>query len=413
MQQANLEEFNHWWVEKKVDPELALAFKRKVYDDIKASLDKRFIIALVGLRRIGKTTILYQLIQQLLKEGIAPENLLFFSFDETFVTIGHVLQAYQELHQKDFREERVYVFMDEIQKHSNWENELKKYYDLYPKLKFIISGSESLFIKKKTKETLAGRIFEYNLTPFTFTEYCKFNHVDVKYESKVKPLFHKYMEQGGYRETFALSEREGKEYIRSLVVDKIVYKDIPRMFKLDDPGFLSVLLELVAANPGMYLDYQSLSQQFGKDRRVIKNYCFYLQSCFLITLLGNYRQGKAASLRKKKRVYPTDNALISLYNTNKEDSFVGRLVETLIINKLRASSFWRNGSEIDVIDHDVPIEVKYQEQINPQDWKPVVEFMQKFGSNKGILITKNEERKISVPEGTITLIPAWKFLLQE
>ncbi len=280
MQKQQLEEMNHWWVRQAVDSDLALPFKREAYTAILATLEQRFVIALVGLRRIGKSTILYQLIQELLQQKLPAENLLFFSFDEATATLAEVLQTYQEIHQKDLRQERVYVFFDEIQKQPRWENELKKYYDLYPKLKFIISGSESLFIKKKTKETLAGRIFEYKLTPFTFREYLQLNRIDTRYESQAVASFKKFLERGGFPETFTLKDREFREYLRSIVVDKIIYKDIPKMFPLDDPEFLGVLLELVAANPGMYLDYQSLGQQFGKDRRLIKNY-FFLSPIFL------------------------------------------------------------------------------------------------------------------------------------
>src|SRR3989338_8965476 len=136
------------------------------------------------------------------------------------------------------------------------------------------------------------------------------------------------------------------------------------MFSLDDPAFLGVLLELISTNPGMYVDYQSLSRQFEKDRRVIKEYLNYLKESFLITILGNYRKGSITTLRKKKRAYPSDNALIYLYKPRIEEDFFGKMIETLAVNKLKASSFWKNSGEIDIVHEDVPIEVKYQEKIN-------------------------------------------------
>src|SRR3989344_5095292 len=364
MEKAKLEEFNHWWIKEKVDSELALPFKRDNYKEIEKYIDKKFIVAITGLRRVGKTTTIYQLIKDLIKKT-KTENILFFSFDENNVKISEIIETYKEIHKKDFREEKVYIFFDEIQKLNNWENEIKKYYDLYPKLKFIISGSESLFIRKKTKETLAGRIFEFNLSTFTFKEYLKIHNIESKYETKIKPFLLKYIEKGGFPETFSFkTDKEFKEYIRSLVVDKIVYKDIPRMFKLDDPEFLSTLLEMIAVNPGMYIDYLSLSKQFNKDRRVIKNYIFYLKESFLINLLG-------------------------------------RMVETLVISNINAASFWKNGNEVDVIHNNTPIEIKYLEKIKSDNLKSITEFMKKFKVKKGILITKNEEREVKVEEGKI------------
>ena len=416
MEKAKLEEFNHWWISEKVDLELALPFKRDIYYKLEKNLNNRFIMALVGLRRVGKTTTMYQIIQKLLDKEIDKTSILFFSFDEVMVKLSEVIDLYKEVHNKDFREQKIYIFLDEIQKCEGWENELKKYYDLYPKIKFIISGSESLFIRKKTKETLAGRIFEYFLTPFTFKEFLRFNKIqenEFKYETKIKPLFIRYAQKGGFPETFSFeSDKDFKDYIRALVVDKIVYKDISRMFKLEDPDFLRVLLELISTNPGMYIDYQSLGKQFEKDRRVIKDYINCLKESFLITLLGNYRKGSITTLRKKKRAYPTDNALIYLYKSRIEEDFFGRMIETIAVNKLKASSFWKNGREIDIIYNDVPIEIKYQEKINTDDFKPIREFMKKFNKKEGLIITKKEEKEIKFEEGTIKLVPIWKWLLE-
>ena len=343
-------------------------------------------------------------------------NILFFSFDEPSAKITEVLESYKDLQKKDFREERIYVFLDEIQKLPEWENELKKYYDLYPKLKFVISGSESLFIKKKTKETLAGRIFEFLLKPFCFKEYLRFNKIkeeNFKYETKIKPLFSKFIEMGGFPEAFAFhNKNEFKEYIRALVIDKIIYKDIPKIFKIEDPDFLRILMELISTNPGMYIDYYSLSRQFNKDRRVIKNYLFYLKESFLIDLLGNYRKGSIITLRKIKRAYPADNAIIYLYKPVIDDNFFGKMVETAAVNKIGASAFWKNRNEIDIVYNEIPIEVKYQEKIIFEDFKPLTEFIKKFNCNEGLCITKADEKKIKLENGAIKLIPAWKWFLE-
>ena len=123
MEKAKLEEFNHWWVSGNVDPELALPFKRDVYPQIEKHLDKRFISALVGLRRVGKTTTMYQLIQKLIESNINKTTILFFSFDEVSMKLNDVLETYKEIHNKNFREEKIYIFLDEIQKCVGWENE--------------------------------------------------------------------------------------------------------------------------------------------------------------------------------------------------------------------------------------------------------------------------------------------------
>src|SRR3989339_659587 len=108
MDKAKLEEFNHWWMNGTVDPELALPFQRNIFPEIERHLDKKFIIALTGLRRVGKTTIIYQLIHKLLHEKTLKTNILFFSFDDVSARLEEVLDLYKEFHSKDFRQEMVY-----------------------------------------------------------------------------------------------------------------------------------------------------------------------------------------------------------------------------------------------------------------------------------------------------------------
>ncbi len=414
METKKLEEFNHWWIEKKVDPSLALPFRRDVYLKMKNELNNRFVISISGLRRTGKTTLMYQLIEDLLRKNVSLENVFFFSFDEINAQFSEVIESYKEFQEKDFRKEKVYIFLDEIQKCENWENELKKYYDLYPKLKFIITGSESLFIKKKTKESLAGRISEFVLKTFSFKEFLKFkgfSSSDFKYESKIKPLFLKFVKVGGFPETFDLDFKKYSEYLRALVVDKIVFRDIPQSFKLDDPGFLKTLLELISRNPGMYIDYQSISKQFGKDRRVVKNYISYLQESFLISLLGNYRKG-TTSLRKNKRAYPNDTGLTGLYSSFVDEILFSKIIECFFVIHLNADGFWKHNLEVDIVKNGIGIEVKYKEKIKSEDFKSLRAFMRKFNVKKSILITKKEEGEKIFHEGKVRLVPAWKFALK-
>jgi len=88
-------------------------------------------------------------------------------------------------------------------------------------------------------------------------------------------------------------------------------------------------------------------------------------------------------------------------------------METIAVNKFKASSFWKNGGEIDIVYEGIPIEVKYQERIKPEDFKTIKEFMKKFNKKESLMLTKNEEKEIKFEEGTIRLIPFWKWLLLE
>lgn len=411
MRKERLEEFNDWWFTGAVPEELIHTYKRPLFDSLAVRLHKRPIISITGLRRTGKTTLLFQLIQKLLEDGEEKANILYFNFDEYVESLDELFDSYRELYKKNFRDAKVYLFLDEIQKVDNWENQIKKYYDLYPKLKFVLSGSESLFIRAKTKEALAGRIESFILKPLSFSEFIGIKGEKNIPEARIKQLFLDYLETGGFPEMAGKNKPEIKDYVKSIVLDKVIFKDIVKLFGIKDTDTIRQLIEIIAANPGMYLDYQSLAQQLGKDRRLIKNYILLLNESFLIKVLGNYRKGAAVSLRKLKKVYPADSSIIIAFKPAIDDQFLGKIVESVVVNSLHSESFWKNSHEIDIVNDGIPVEVKYQNTIVSKDFDGLRQFMRRFSVKKSILITKNEEKTAKAPEGQIKLIPAWKFLL--
>src|SRR3989339_603824 len=159
---------NKFWArEKQRDFFGNNTFKRELYPRLVALLTDRLIISIVGLRRVGKTVLLKQLIGHLIdNDKVEPRNILFLSFDEAMLSSAVKLDDYLRIYLSHFqarRTGRLYIFLDEIQYAPEWQHILKRFYDTEPNIKFIISGSSSLFLKKKATESLVGRIYEFNL----------------------------------------------------------------------------------------------------------------------------------------------------------------------------------------------------------------------------------------------------------
>ncbi|MEW6222969.1 MAG: ATP-binding protein [Candidatus Hadarchaeota archaeon] len=412
MDKRKLEEFNEWWFTNKVPAELLQPFKRGLFKDLLNHLKRRQALAITGLRRVGKTTLMYQLIQHLLESGVEPTSILFFSFDEAAGQLGDAIETYREIYNRDLRGGRTYVFLDEVQKLGGWADQLKKYYDLYPQVKFVVSGSESLFVMKGSRERLAGRMYEFFLPTLSFGEFLKFNGVETRLpELKRRQLFRRYVEHGGFPETaLETNLNEIRRYVRASVIDRLVFKDIITISGARDAALFMSMLEIFAENPGMQLEYQSLAQQLGRDRRVVRNYTEWLRDGFLVSLLANFRKGKVASVRKLKRVYLADTSIITAFHGPAEDSFFGRMVENAVINATSARFFWRNRHDVDAVANGVPIEVKYQPKILSGDLKGIREFMRKFGVSEGLVVTKDEEREMKLAEGLVRFVPADIFL---
>ncbi len=142
------------------------------------------MVLVTGLRGVGKTTLLHQVIQHLLDSKVESRRILYFSFDEERFDIGDVIQTYlTQVLRRDIADlDRVYFFLDEVHKVEDWEGKVKVYYDLNPNIKFFLSGSASLTLSSKAKESLAGRLYEFVLKPLTFCEYLEMKDVKVRFE---------------------------------------------------------------------------------------------------------------------------------------------------------------------------------------------------------------------------------------
>lgn len=150
------------------------SIKRDLFDELVKHLDIRQTIGIIGLRRTGKTVLLKQIIDHLISQEVERDQILYFSFDEENVSMEEVINEFLSRTGKDISgTDRLYIFFDEIQKLDGWQNQLKYYYDTYHRIKFFVSGSSSLFLKKKAEESLAGRIFLYHLPVLDFTEFLR------------------------------------------------------------------------------------------------------------------------------------------------------------------------------------------------------------------------------------------------
>ncbi|MHA1265317.1 MAG: ATP-binding protein [Candidatus Helarchaeota archaeon] len=417
MNVEDLEKYNPWWKTGKVKEGWLKKFKRTLYSTILKYLKDRQILLIEGLRRVGKTTLIFQVIDQLLSESIPPKRILYFSFDEFAFELNDVLTTYQQfiLHKVfDDIEDRIYIFLDEIQKYKEWETKIKIFYDLYPNLKFIVTGSAALKLRKRSKESLAGRIFEFTLPPFDFPEFLKFRGFDLDkikanpklWKRTLLPLFYYYLKCGAFPEIAnEENEEKARNYIRNAIIERIIYKDLPEEMGIKDIELLKSLIYLIGRNPGMILNYREIAKNFGRDQRTISNYIEYLTYSRLLKLIFNYRGSPLATMRKMKKIYFTTPNLIFAFNENLTKLWP-KLLENFVVVECDAQFFFRENYEVDVIlvKHDLlPVEVKSI----PGKLKSLRKFMRKFNRDRALVIDFEEEGT----ENGIEVIPAWLFAL--
>jgi predicted AAA+ superfamily ATPase len=401
MLREDLERFNEWWFTGKVRRELALPFRRYAFRRILESLGERQVLLVTGPRRVGKTTLLYQVVERLL-ETVDPSRILYFSFEESLVSPKEVLEFYEKkVLRKPFEEVgRVFVFFDEIQYVENWPSVLKQFYDLYPNLKFFVSGSSSLLLSKEAVEKLAGRFFFLKLKPLTFSEFLglkgvKVDEVEV-FSRRIEAYFYDYLRKSGFPEVVDWdNEVRMAEYVKNSVIDRVALRDIPLMFKTRDMTLMDKIVRLILSAPGSIVNVNSLSRSWGESRITISNYLRFLETSLLVRSLSNFRPSFLSSSRKLRKYYPVTSSLIFAYSRESFESKMGAVLETYVVNALDAEYYFREGKkEIDIILRDqvlLPVEVK--ETVDEGDIAEFSRLVKYVGAEKGVIVSSSQEIK--------------------
>ncbi|GFP35872.1 uncharacterized protein HKBW3S43_01659 [Candidatus Hakubella thermalkaliphila] len=291
-----------------------------------------------GLRRVGKTTLMFQIIDELLNnKKVDPYYILYFSFDEAKSEGKDILSQYEKEILKDSisKKERAYLFFDEIQKLEGWPEKIKVVYDLYPNVKIFLSGSAAIDIKKGTRESLAGRFFEFHIEPLDLDEYLDFKGVKIDkerediFEVEIKRYLEEFLRIGGFIEAMKFEEVQLDKYFKEGLLERVIYRDLPDVFPVGSPDLLYRLIRLCAERPGMYLDYKNIANDLGYDQRTIASYFSYLEYALLIKKLYNYSFNLLTSEKKMKRVYFSNTAFTLALSRETEQSL---LMEQFFVN---------------------------------------------------------------------------------
>ncbi|MEM1582654.1 MAG: ATP-binding protein [Candidatus Bathyarchaeia archaeon] len=410
MLREDVERFNEWWFTGSVRRELAPPFKRHVFSGLLETFKERQILLIVGPRRVGKTTLMYQAIEQLLTE-VDPLHVLYYSFDESPVNVRDILDFYERrVLAKPFEQaDRVFIFLDEIQYASNWPSTVKQFYDLYPNIKFFISGSSTLLLSREAAEKLAGRFFTLKVKPLTFTEFLQLKGVAGRMElspRRAEAYFHEYLKKAGFPEIVNWeSDRRIAEYIRNSVIDRVVLRDIPALFRTRNMVLMENIVRIILSNPGSLININALSQSLGENKITILNYLKYLELSMLIRTLSNFRPSQLAASRKLKKYYPISTSLTFAVLNQGFRAKIGSMLETYAVNALDAEYYYRSaGKEIDIIlKNDKPLPIEVKESVSDRDIADFSKLIKRINPEKGVIISLNQETK----KNNIEVIPAY------
>lgn len=377
-----LSQHNLWWSEPQSAIPEAKSPKRVYYAPFKAlalNFGVRRATILMGPRRVGKTFMVKQLIHDAIQDGFDPKAILYAAMD-TPVYSGNSLERFLDLFPKDGGTERRLVIFDEIQYLENWETHLKNLVDNYSNTKFIALGSAAAALKLKSAESGAGRFSDFMLPPLTFYEFLQFlgeedRLIDVKLKddghreyaakdiNELNKRFVDYLNFGGYPEAVLIPEIRDKseQFIRNDIIDKVLLKDLPSLYGINDIQQLNRLFSFLAYNAGTEASLENIAQKSGVSKPTIKRYIEYLESAFLIIKLPTVDENcKTLQRQRNFKVYLNNPsmraALFGPVGIDEHDK-IGHLAESAIFSQWQhAQSFrqlryarWKNEGEVDVV----------------------------------------------------------------
>ena len=393
----NLDEYNPWWYTGSVPKHLLKEYKREPYYQAERLLNKKEIIILTGLRRVGKTTIMYQLIDRLLQNGVDPKNVLYYSFDMGNERIADVIREFTDTVAKSGKK---YAFLDEIQWAENWAADLKRIFDLNADTKIVASGSASVVVESNAIKFLAGRYYPLYVPTLRFREFCEMKGIKPEpwMEAKLSGMFKEFLAKSGFPGWVNEDPEYTKRILREIVLDRIVLADIPRLRRFREINALTRLVEYITENSGFLAVLDELSSIIGVSKPTTSEMLKYLEKTYLIRILRNYGSPETAA-RTHRKIYVSDHGLYF-------GSDSGKRLETLIVAQLNAETFFRRGGkEVDTVWNDLAIEVKTN-MPSPRQVRNLLWFAKKYGKQP-VVVTVEDEGSVS----DVPVVPAWKFLL--
>lgn len=420
---------NPWWETSTIENRFEGMERRAYYPAFQKLISDKSInraVVLMGPRRVGKTVIVYHAISGLISSGVSPNQILYISLETpiyTGLSLEKIVSIFSRLHSHE-RDSSLYVFFDEIQYLKNWEVHLKSLVDSYPSYRFVATGSAAAALRLKSQESGAGRFTDFFLPPLTFHEYLIFTDQkndlievdDNGYEKiyttnnieKLNGCFIDYLNYGGYPEAVFSDtvKQDISRFIKSDIIDKVLLRDLPNLYGINDIQELNKLFTVIAYNTGQEVSLEELSQGAGISKNTLKRYIEYLEAAFLIKTV--HRLDQAAKKFKRAthfKVYLTNPSMrAALFGPIKDDSgATGALVETAIYSQWFHSESINNlyyarwkGGEVDIVyiaQNELKprwcVEVKWSDLPFTDNRKlsSLTAFLNSNGLNDGALVT--------------------------
>lgn len=383
---------------------------------------------LVGLRRAGKSTLLYKIARDLVESGCKWSQIIYVNFEDDRL-LGFNKDDFNDIIATAYEltdESDIYYFFDEIQIVDGWEHFVRRMAD--QKKHVYITGSNAKMLSSEMEKVLGGRYISKMIMPFSFREMLRFKKVDydenamltTSKNAKIRKECDKYILNGGFPEAQLLINK--RDYIKS-VYEKVLLGDIVEREKVNNKMALRLMIKKIAETIMNEISFNTLAGNVkatgiktSTDSMI--EYTSYSENAYLLFRNTNY-VSKFAEKGSTPRFYFYDNGLLSLFLVDKQSALLENVVAVHLKRKYGDELYYYKSAKTRIdIDFYIPeeklaIQVAYNlEKAKEREVRSLVSFAKKTEETmRLIIVTKEEEGTINTNDLSIEVIPIYKFLL--
>lgn len=393
----------------------------------------------IGVRRGGKSTFMFQLIQRLQDTGVPRQNILYLNFfDDRLHNLQHgglsvILEAYFSLYPEKKHTEKIYCFFDEIQVVSDWEPFVDRLMRT-EKCEVYITGSSAQMLSREIATQMRGRALSWEMFPFSFPEFLDFKGIErggalsTKKRLTVQKAFDDYWETGGFPEVAGL-DRTLRLKIHQEYFNAMLFRDIVERHDIAHPKAVTDLAHWLVDNTASLYSVNNLTgylKSLGHKapKSAVSDYLEWFEDAYVLFTVRIFDASLARANTNPKKIYCIDHALVTSVSSGILVNS-GHLLENIVFTALRRVTpniFYfksKAGREVDFIaqwqDRSRRLVQVCESMADPQTRKREVtaltEAMTELKLTEGTIVTRAEDESIQVASGKIDVVPAWRFLL--
>lgn len=413
----------------------------KYLERLQKLLGIRHVLILTGVRRAGKSTLMHQLMNHLInKKGVPAKNVVYLFLEDILVQqylnlgwklLENIYNFYLETYNP---QGKVYLFLDEIQGVKDFNRWVSSKYERQEPIKFILSGSRRSLVESESATVLTGRNIQIDIYPLSFYEYLLIKGVKVEGVASVKSLrlansdqqssilhhLGNYLKEGGYPEIVLAEDEELKRELASSYYRDTVTRDVVVPNGVRNQQEVEILGLQIMSDFTKTHTYSSLSKPQKLAIDTTKAYLDYFQRAYLFfeSKHFSYKTKETQDIQRARKIYIVDNGLRN-FNIPLLRPDLGQCAENIAYIELRkqnaAINHWKGKREIDfvVVNPNLTFyNVSYTDQPNVRETEGMLEGLQEFNADNGIILTKNYFEIKEMEGKKIEFIPLWAWLIE-